>query len=164
MNAEINVKAHEGDEVWLALEGGPYKATVLTALTHIRHFSDWTYGYTNYYVKMEDGRKFNAHGIYIFHTKKEAQQRLRLITELGYYTEELRNFIAEEMKKNPDVKFIDQEQDFKEFVSLVKKMREAQRTEMMLTGNEDIEFITNVLHEARKSESVVDEYLKKMEV
>jgi hypothetical protein len=32
----------------------------------------------------------------------------------------------------------------------------------MLTGNEDIEFITNVLHEARKSESVVDEYLKKM--
>jgi hypothetical protein len=51
----------------------------------------------------------------------------------------------------------------KEFVELVKQMREAQRTEMMLTGNEDIEFITNVLHEARKSESVVDEYLKKME-
>lgn len=127
MKAEINVKAHEGDEVWLALEGGPYKATVLTALTHIRHFSDWTYGYTEYYVKMEDGRKFNAHGISIFHTKKEAQQRLRLTTELGYYTEELRNFIAEEKKKNPDVKIIDQEQGFKEFVSLVKQMRKAQK-------------------------------------
>lgn len=53
---------------------------------------------------------------------------------------------------------------FFNFLSLVKQMREAQRNEMMLTGNEDIEFITNVLHEARKSESVVDEYLNKMEV
>ena len=52
---------------------------------------------------------------------------MRLTTELGYYTEELRNFIAEEKKKNPDVKIIDQEQGFKEFVSLVKQMRKAQK-------------------------------------
>ena len=53
---------------------------------------------------------------------------------------------------------------FFNFLSLVKKMREAQKIEIMLTGDEDMEFIGNAVHEARKSESEVDEYLKKMEV
>ena len=47
---------------------------------------------------------------------------------------------------------------------LVKKMREAQKIEMMLTGDEDMEFIGNAVSEARRTESEVDEYLKKMEV
>jgi hypothetical protein len=47
------------------------------------------------------------------------------------------------------------------FISLVKRMREAQRTEMMLTGDEDMEFIGNAINKARKFESEVDEYLEK---
>lgn len=49
------------------------------------------------------------------------------------------------------------------FISLVRRMREAQRTEMMLIGDEDMEFIGNAVNKARKFESEVDEYLEKME-
>ena len=55
------------------------------------------------------------------------------------------------------------EKDYNEFVFLVKRMRESQRTEMMLTGDEDMEFIGNAVNKARKFESEVDEYLEKME-
>ena len=50
------------------------------------------------------------------------------------------------------------------FISLVRRMRETQRTEMMLTGDEDMEFICNAVNKARKLESEVDEYLEKMEI
>ena len=51
-----------------------------------------------------------------------------------------------------------------EFVSLVKRMREAQEREAMLSGEEDDEFLAMVCVEARRAERKVDEYLKKMEV
>ena len=50
-----------------------------------------------------------------------------------------------------------------EFVSLVKRMREAQERETMLSFEEDEEFVTMICVEARKAERKVDEYLKKME-
>ena len=163
MKVEVNVKACEGDKVWLAFKGGPYKATVLTAITHIRHFSDWRYGITEYYVLLEDGSKFNAQGVSIFRTKKEAQQRLRHLTKLGDGTKELRDFIVEEKEKNPDVKFIDQEQGYKEFVSLVKKMREAQEAFQNAISSEDIDQIDMCQIRMLDLEREVDEYLKKME-
>jgi hypothetical protein len=49
------------------------------------------------------------------------------------------------------------------FVSLVRKMREAQEREAMLSGEEDDEFLAMVCVEARRAERKVDEYLKKME-
>lgn len=53
---------------------------------------------------------------------------------------------------------------YNEFVSLVRKMREAQEREAMLSGEEDDEFLAMVCVEARRAERKVDEYLKKMEV
>ena len=50
------------------------------------------------------------------------------------------------------------------FVSLVRKMREAQEREAMLSGEEDDEFIAMVCVEARRAERKVDEYLTKMKV
>lgn len=50
------------------------------------------------------------------------------------------------------------------FVSLVRKMREAQEREAMLSGEEDDEFIAMVCVEARRAERKIDEYLKKMEI
>lgn len=55
------------------------------------------------------------------------------------------------------------EKDYKEFVSLVKRMRDAQWNAGMITGEEDIEFIDMVYIEQREAEREVDEYLKKME-
>lgn len=52
---------------------------------------------------------------------------------------------------------------YDEFVSLVKKMREAQEREAMLSFEEDEEFVTMICVEARKVERKVDEYLMKME-
>lgn len=53
--------------------------------------------------------------------------------------------------------------DYKEFASLVKRMREKQWNADMITGEEDIEFIDMVYIEQREAEREVDEYLKKME-
>ena len=53
---------------------------------------------------------------------------------------------------------------YKEFVSLVKRMREAQEREAMLSFEEDEEFVTRICVEARKAERKVDEYLMKKEV
>ena len=53
---------------------------------------------------------------------------------------------------------------YNEFVSLVKRMREAQEREAMLSFEEDEEFVTMICVEARKAERKVDEYLMKMEV
>lgn len=50
------------------------------------------------------------------------------------------------------------------FVSLVKRMREAQNRVDMLAGGEDIEFVDMLCIEQREAEREVDEYLKKMEV
>ena len=50
-----------------------------------------------------------------------------------------------------------------DFISLVKRMREAQEREAMLTFEEDEEFVTMICVEARKAERKVDEYLMKME-
>lgn len=52
---------------------------------------------------------------------------------------------------------------YNEFVSLVKRMREAQEREAMLSFEEDEEFVAMICVEARKAERKVDEYLKKME-
>ena len=53
---------------------------------------------------------------------------------------------------------------YNEFVSLVKRMREAQEREAMLSFEEDEEFVTMICVEARKAERKVDEYLMKIEV
>lgn len=50
------------------------------------------------------------------------------------------------------------------FVSLVKRMREAQNRVDMLAGGEDIEFVDMLCIEQRGAEREVDEYLKKMEI
>ena len=54
--------------------------------------------------------------------------------------------------------------EYQEFVSLVRKMREAQERAEMITGEEDINFIDMLFVERREAETEVDEYLKKMEV
>lgn len=56
-----------------------------------------------------------------------------------------------------------EEKDYKEFASLVKRMREAQNRVDMLEGGEDIEFVDMLCIEQREAEREVDEYLKKME-
>ena len=55
------------------------------------------------------------------------------------------------------------EKDYTEFISLVKKMRDAQERAEMITGEEDINFIDMLFVERREAEREVDEYLKKME-
>ena len=55
------------------------------------------------------------------------------------------------------------QKDYNEFVSLVKRMREAQNRVDMLAGGEDIEFVDMLCIEQREAEREVDEYLKKME-
>ena len=56
------------------------------------------------------------------------------------------------------------QKDYNEFVSLVKRMREAQNRVDMLAGGEDIEFVDMLCIEQREAEREVDEYLKKMDV
>jgi hypothetical protein len=55
------------------------------------------------------------------------------------------------------------DKESREFVSLVKRMREAQNRVDMLAGGEDIEFVDMLCIEQREAEREVDEYLKKME-
>ena len=50
-----------------------------------------------------------------------------------------------------------------EFISLVRRMREAQERAEMITGEEDMNFIDMLFVERREAEREVDEYLKKME-
>lgn len=59
---------------------------------------------------------------------------------------------------------INMEQEYKDFIALVKRMREAQEREAMLSFEEDEEFVTMICVEARKAERKVDEYLMKTEV
>jgi hypothetical protein len=54
-------------------------------------------------------------------------------------------------------------EDYNEFISLVKKMRDAQERAEMITGEEDINFIDMLFVERREAERAVDEYLEKME-
>ena len=56
------------------------------------------------------------------------------------------------------------QKDYNEFVSLVKRMREAQNRVDMLADGEDIEFVDMLCIEQREAEREVDEYLKKMDV
>ena len=56
------------------------------------------------------------------------------------------------------------EKDYKEFVSLVKRMRKAQNRVEMLACGEDIEFVDMLCIEQREAEREVDEYLKNMEI
>ena len=53
-------------------------------------------------------------------------------------------------------------EEYFEFVSLVKRMRETQNRVDMLEGGEDIEFVDMLYIEQREAEREVDEYLKKM--
>lgn len=53
-------------------------------------------------------------------------------------------------------------EEYFEFVSLVKRMRETQNRVDMLKGGEDIEFVDMLCIEQREAEREVDEYLKKM--
>ena len=52
---------------------------------------------------------------------------------------------------------------YKEFVSLVKRMRKAQERAEMITGEEDINFIDMLFVERREAESEVDEWIKEIE-
>jgi hypothetical protein len=54
-------------------------------------------------------------------------------------------------------------EDYNEFISLVKRMRDAQERAEMITGEEDINFIDMLFVERREAEREVDEYLEKME-
>ena len=112
MKVEINVRAYPGDEVWLALEGGPYKATVISVETHINHFQGGRGGgSTLYFVKLEDGREHHVYNVAISYTKEEAQQRLDRYKGLVPYSKEFLKELSAERGANPDVEFIDQEQD-----------------------------------------------------
>ncbi len=53
-------------------------------------------------------------------------------------------------------------EEYFEFVSLVKRMRETQNRVDMPVGGEDIEFVDMLCIEQREAEREVDEYLKKM--
>ena len=55
------------------------------------------------------------------------------------------------------------DKDYKEFASLVKRMRDAQWAFDMITGEEDIEYIDKLQIVKREAEREVDEYLKEME-
>lgn len=54
-------------------------------------------------------------------------------------------------------------EEYFEFVSLVKRMRDAQNRTDMHTGDEPMDFIDMLFIEQREAEREVDEYLKKME-
>lgn len=111
MKVEINVRAYPGDEVWLAFEGGPYKATVISVETHINHFQGGRGGgSTLYFVKQEDGRENHVYNVAIFHTMEEAQQRLDRLKGFVPYSNEFVKELSAERGANPDVEFIDQEQ------------------------------------------------------
>lgn len=70
----------------------------------------------------------------------------------------------EECKCKPAKSYAERIIEYKEFVSLVKRMREKQWNADMITGKESIEFIDMVHIEQREAEREVDEYLKKMEI
>ena len=55
------------------------------------------------------------------------------------------------------------ENEYKDFVSLVKRMRDAQWAFDMITGEEDIAYIDMLQIVRRETEREVDEYLNKME-
>lgn len=79
--------------------------------------------------------------------------------------DEFSETLEKQVVSSPTENFIvDWKSKFKEFVSLVKRMREEQWAFDMITGEEDIEYI-DMLHIAtREAEREVDEYLKKMEI
>lgn len=66
--------------------------------------------------------------------------------------------VPEEIKE-----MVSLEVEFSNFVSLVKRMRDAQKRIDILAGGEDIEFVDMLFIEQREAEREVDEYLKKME-
>lgn len=77
MKAEINIKAFPGDEVWIAFDNGPFKATIKSVETHIYHFDALqSSGNTIYYFITEDGMEYHAFGQAIFFSKEEAQLRI----------------------------------------------------------------------------------------
>lgn len=77
MKAEINIKAFPGDEVWIAFDNGPFKATIKSVETHIYHFDALqSSGNTIYYFITEDGMEYHAYGQAIFFSKEEAQLRI----------------------------------------------------------------------------------------
>lgn len=67
-------------------------------------------------------------------------------------------------KCKPAKSFAEQIIEYKDFIALVKRMREAQEREAMLSFEEDEEFVTMICVEARKAERKVDEYLMKMDL
>lgn len=69
----------------------------------------------------------------------------------------------EECKCKPAKSYAERIIEYKEFASLVKRMREAQERAEMITGEEDINFIDMLFVERREAEREVDEYLMKME-
>ena len=69
----------------------------------------------------------------------------------------------EECKCKPAKSFAQRIIEYQEFVSLVKRMRNAQNRTDMHTGDEPMDFIDMLFIEQREAEREVDEYLKKME-
>ena len=69
-----------------------------------------------------------------------------------------------ECKCKPAKSYAERTFEYREFLSLVKRMREAQNRVDMLAGGEDIEFVDMLCIEQREAEREVDEYLKKMEI
>ena len=70
----------------------------------------------------------------------------------------------EECKCKPAKSYAERIIEYQEFVSLVKRMRQAQNRVDMLADGEDIEFVDMLCIEQREAEREVDEWLKKMEV
>lgn len=107
MKAEYKIKALPGDEVWIALEGGPYKTKIKGVNVYIQHLSEKVAGG---WVKYEfdlpgKGRCYHAYNSLICMTKEEAQKKLDMYKEAGEGTKEFLRIFYEEQKGN-EVKVI----------------------------------------------------------
>ena len=105
MKVEINLKAQVGDEVWLALDGGQYKANVAHVETRINH--DANTGHILYFVRQDNKREESVHHIAIFHTKEEAQQRIDRYKGIKPYSIEFARELHDEVMENPEVVIVE---------------------------------------------------------
>jgi hypothetical protein len=97
-------------------------------------------------------------------TKQKAQTNEGMLKEAERIFDEFAKTLEKQVVSSPTENFIvDWESTFKEFVSLVKRMRNAQNRTDMHTGDEPMDFIDMLFIEQREAEREVDEYLKKME-
>ena len=93
--------------------------------------------------------------------RKELKDLKDQLLNTAQGTKEYSEAVLCELEKNPDVVSIDEKQDYKEFVSLVKRMREAQRNYYKDRPKVGYKVAYNNMI---NKEQLVDDYLKKMEI